>query len=257
MNELTVSLLQANLQWENPNANFSLFEEMIGRLAKTDLIILPEMFSTGFSMQPAKLFDKPEGKTLTWLQKMAKQTKAAITGSAIIRQENHFYNRLFFVFPEGEHLTYDKKHLFTYAGEEKVYAPGNRHLIVSYKGWKIMPLVCYDLRFPVWCRNTEEVDLQIFVANWPERRSEAWQTLLKARAIENMCYVAGLNRVGEDGNGIAHSGDSVVHDELGKKVLQLTPSIEESATVKLSKDQIEKSRSRFSFLKDRDQFSLD
>lgn len=257
MDHLRLSLLQAQLHWEDRLANFRLFEKLIDALGETDLIILPEMFTTGFSMEPEGLYDLPDGDTLKWMQKQASRTNAAITGSAIIKDGGNFYNRLYFVFPNGDYTHYDKKHLFTLAGEQKVYSAGKEHLLIDYRGWKIMPLICYDLRFPVWCRNTTEADLQIYVANWPKRRNEAWKTLLKARAIENMCFVAGLNRVGEDGNGVDHSGDSVLHDELGGVVGSLTPHQQEAVTFNISRERMLESRQRFQFLSDRDRFSLD
>jgi len=203
MNTLKLTLLQADLIWESRKANLLLFDKLLADITETDLILLPEMFSTGFSMKPKSLWDSPEGETFDWLKKKAEEKQAAISGSVIIKDEGHYYNRLYFVTPEGEYYTYDKKHLFTLAGEEKVYSSGKEKLTLEYKGWKITPLICYDLRFPVWCRNAEHSDLMYFVANWPERRAMPWSSLLKARAIENMCYVAGLNRVGDDGEGVS------------------------------------------------------
>ena len=182
--------------------------------------------------------------------------KCAISGSVIVKDEAQYFNRLYFVLPSGEYEVYDKKHLFTLAGEEKVYSAGKSRLVIQYKGWRIMPLVCYDLRFPVWCRNTEEVDLQFFVANWPNRRAEAWKALLKARAIENMCFVAGLNRVGNDGNEVYHSGDSALYDELGNIKLQLSAGKEEVKSIELNKKRMHESRQHFQFLSDRDSFEI-
>ncbi len=198
MHDLSLSIVQTELVWENPKANFKKFEELLHPLSgKTDLIVLPEMFTTGFSMNPKALYDMPDGETLNWLKQQAKHTNAAVIGSVIIKEEGEFYNRLFFVKPDGTSYTYDKKHLFTLAGEHKHYKPGNNRLIVDYKGWRICPLICYDLRFPVWARYKGDYDCLIYVANWPERRIHAWDTLLKARAIENQVYVAGLNRIGK------------------------------------------------------------
>lgn len=257
MSTLSITLVQADLAWQDKTSNFRKFEKLLAEASDIgDLILLPEMFSTGFSMQPMQLWDEPHGDTLYWMQTLAGKYQAAVAGSAIIKEEGNFYNRLFFVYPSGEFKTYDKKHLFTLAGEEKVYSAGNKHLLVEYKGWRIMPLVCYDLRFPVWCRNAFEADLQLYVANWPERRSDAWKTLLKARAIENMCFVAGLNRVGNDGNEVGHSGDSAVYNELGESLLKLEPFKEEVKTVELDKEQMMSSRQRFQFLSDRDPFKL-
>lgn len=256
MDQLKISLVQADLNWEDQESNFQLFEDLIDELEETDLIILPEMFTTGFSMKPGDLYDEPEGKTLQWMKQQATSKNCALTGSAIIKDGEHFYNRLYFVFPDGEYRQYDKKHLFTLAGEQKIYSAGKEHLLIDYQGWKIMPLICYDLRFPVWCRNTQQADLQLFVANWPERRNYAWKTLLRARAIENMCFVAAVNRVGEDGNGVSHSGDSVVLDELGKEIGELEPHHQQVKTFSLSRERMLKSRERFQFLSDRDSFTL-
>lgn len=257
MNNLSLTLVQANLVWQDRIANFKKMESLLAATQKVgDIILLPEMFTTGFSMSPETLWDKPEGETLRWLQKMAETHNAAVCGSAIIKDDGNYYNRLYFVYPSGEFETYNKRHLFTLAGEEKIYTGGSKHLFIDYKGWRIMPLVCYDLRFPVWCRNTTDVDLQIFVANWPERRSMPWKALLKARAIENMCYVAGLNRVGDDGNGVSHSGDSAVYDELGNEVEMLTPFKEEVVTIEMDRQKMLDSRQRFQFLSDRDSFDL-
>ncbi len=257
MKNLSLTLVQPNLVWQDRRANFEKMESLLAAAESVgDIILLPEMFTTGFSMAPDNLFDVPRGETLQWLQKMAMRHDAAVSGSAIIKDDGNYYNRLYFVYPTGEFKTYDKRHLFTLAGEEKVYTAGTEHLFVDYKGWRIMPLVCYDLRFPVWCRNTTDVDLQIFVANWPERRSMPWKALLKARAIENMCYVAGLNRVGDDGNGVSHSGDSGVYDELGNEVEMLTSFKEEVVTIELDRQKMLDSRQRFQFLSDRDSFGL-
>jgi len=256
VSDFTLTLVQPNLVWESPRKNFEKIRKLLANTAQSNLIVLPEMFPTGFSMEPKKVYDEPEGRSYSFMKELAAEKHSAVCGSVITREDGAFYNRLYFVFPDGGYKTYDKKHLFTYAGEHKIYNGGDEILVVEHAGLKIMPLVCYDLRFPVWCRNTQEVDLQIYVANWPQRRSDAWKTLLKARAIENMCCVAGLNRVGEDANEVDHSGDSVVHDELGNALLQLTPSKEEVSSVQIDKQKIEKSRSRFHFLDDRDHFTL-
>lgn len=257
MNNLSITLVQVDLIWQDRTANFLKLEKLLSKSEQIgDIIVLPEMFSTGFSMTPENLWDVPEGESLEWMKVQAKRLDAAICGSLIIKEADQFYNRLYFVRPSGSFEIYDKKHLFTLAGEEKIYSPGKKQLILEYKGWRIMPLICYDLRFPVWCRNTQEADLQIFVANWPERRREPWRALLRARAIENMCYLVGLNRIGEDGNGVSHSGDSGVYNELGDEVLSLTPFNEEVKTIKLSRQSMLKSRERFQFLSDGDSFTF-
>ncbi len=252
---MQITLLQTALFWQAPEKNLRQFAQKIGSAPPSDLILLPEMFTTGFSMHPAGLAAKPEEMS-SWLQEQAGSKNSAICGSAMVTEEGKFHNRLFFVTPGGKVYTYDKKHLFTLAGEEKVYSPGHTSILIEYKGWRIKPLVCYDLRFPVWSRNVEEYDLLLYVANWPERRQSAWQALLKARAIENMCYTAGLNRVGEDGNGVSHSGRSVVHDPLGEVILDFKPFEEGVQTVKLDKERLQKVRNKLGFLKDRDQFEL-
>lgn len=256
MNKLSVSLVQADLVWENKQANLDRLEELIKGISNTDVIVLPEMFPTGFSMRPEGLYEDVEGEVLFWMQKLANKKDAAVCGSVIVREEAKYFNRLYFMEPSGEVYSYDKRHLFTLAGEEKVYTAGNKHLIINFRDWKIMPFVCYDLRFPAWCRNTQEADLQIFVANWPERRRDAWKTLLKARAIENMCYLVGVNRVGADGNDVTHSGDSAVYDELGEKIASPEPYKEEVVTVNLDREKMLASRKRFNFLNDRDRFTI-
>ena len=215
---LNISLVQTNLHWENPTANLAMLEEKIFDIDEpTDLIILPEMFTTGFSMK-AKQFAEPMNLTTTrWMKQIAAQTGAIITGSVIIKEGENYFNRLLWVTPEGEVDTYDKRHLFRMAKENDVYAEGTKRLIKTIKGWKICPLICYDLRFPVWSRNVNlDYDLLIYVANWPKVRMYPWDSLLVARAIENQSYVVGVNRVGEDGNGFPHSGNSAVVDFAGK-----------------------------------------
>lgn len=255
---LNLALVQSTFYWEDKKRNLKHFAHILKTLKNTgaDLVVLPEMFTTGFSMKPQNLFDIPEGETLFWLKDHAKQLSMALCGSAIIKENNHYYNRLYFVEPSGHYKTYDKRHLFSLAGEDKVYAAGKKKLILEYKGWKINPQICFDLRFPVWCRNDSEFDLQLFVANWPERRIAAWNSLLQARAIENLCYVAGVNRVGHDGNNVYHSGNSAVFNPLGKKISTLQAHQEQIEIVSLNKTEIEKTRAKFSFLQDRDEFRL-
>ena len=251
-----LALIQSSLQWEDLTANRNHFETLIQEAEAPDLILLPEMFSTGFSMNPQNIAEDLAGESLQWMQGQARTKNCAISGSVMTKEQGNYYNRLYFVFPDGSYQTYDKRHLFSLAGEEKVYTPGQQKLIVEYKGWRINPQICYDLRFPVWCRNAEVFDLQFFVANWPERRSEAWEALLKARAIENQCYLAGLNRIGEDGNGVYHSGNSAVHDPLGAVLSETQAHVETVEVVELYYSQLQRIRSKFGFLKDRDQFTL-
>lgn len=256
--KLTVALLQIDLAWEDPLANLQQFQKKIEILpSEVDLIVLPEMFPTGFSMNAAALAEPPEGPSLEWMKQMAASKDAAVTGSVIVEEKGSFFNRLFFVFPDGSHKQYDKRHTFTLAGEHEVYEAGTQRLVLLFRGWKICPLVCYDLRFPVWARNTEEYDLLLYVANWPSVRIVAWDTLLKARAIENLSYCVGVNRIGTDGNGHPYTGHSAVYDCLGKLVS--TPDFEGELVelVELQKSHIEETRGKLKFLQDRDNFSLE
>ncbi|MGB7841478.1 MAG: amidohydrolase [Salinimicrobium sp.] len=255
--KLKTVLLQADLEWEKIEQNKKNFEEKINRLSEdVDLIILPEMFTTGFSMNASELAEPAKGPSFEWMQKMASKKKAAITGSIITSEKGHFYNRLYFVFPNGEFQKYDKRHTFTFAKEHETYNSGTKRLIVDYKGWKILPLVCYDLRFPVWARNTQDYDLLFYIANWPAGRITAWDTLLKARAIENMSYCIGVNRFGRDGKDLDYVGHSAVYDCLGKKVSQKAEEDEWEEEVILYKKHVQDTRSRFGFLGDRDEFTL-
>lgn len=269
---LTITLIQAELHWEDKNANLQMFEEKIKALPdKTEVIILPEMFSTGFSMNAPALAETMEGATLDWMERVSAEYGVILTGSVIIEEDGELYNRLVWMQPNGEYGYYDKRHLFAYAGEDKIFSSGNKRLIASVKGWKINLQVCYDLRFPLWARQsspldpsaytkpedarTPEYDLLIYAANWPERRSHAWKTLLQARAIENQCYVAGVNRIGNDGNGIYHSGDSMIVDPLGE-VLYSANQIAATLTHKLERQHLDDVRSKLPFLKDADSFMI-
>ena len=257
MSTLNVSFIQADLAWENASANLAQFSEKISAIpADTDLIILPEMFTTGFSMTPEKWAEKQDGTSVMWMQKTANEKNCVVTGSLIIEENGKYYNRLFWVHPDGSFQTYNKRHLFSLAGEENHYAPGNERLIVDLKGFKIMPLICYDLRFPVWSRNDVNYDLAIYVANWPERRSFYWSQLLIARAIENQAYVIGVNRVGNDGNEIYHSGNSICLDPLGGVIAKAEDGKEDTISVTLSKDTVNRVRDTFKFLNDKDDFKV-
>jgi omega-amidase len=261
MSTLTITTIQSNLHWEDKTANLQLFEKKIMAIQeKAEVVILPEMFSTGFSMKPALLAEKMDGETVQWMKRIAAQKRIVLTGSVIIDDEGHYYNRLIWMLPNGQYGYYDKRHLFAYAGEEEHYIPGHKRLIASVKGWKINLLVCYDLRFPVWSRQqfTEsgaEYDVLVYVANWPERRNHAWKTLLQARAIENQCYVVGVNRVGHDGNDIYHSGDSMVVDAMGE-VLYTKAHDEDICTITLEKNSLEEVRHKLPFLADADDFEI-
>jgi omega-amidase len=216
---------------------------------------LPEMFSSGFTMNPKMVAEKMDGETISWLQHLAKAKNCAITGSLVIEESGNFYNRLVFVFPNGEIKTYDKRHLFTLAGEDKVYTAGTEKLIVEYKGFKICPLICYDLRFPVFARNVENYDLLIYVANWPKPRVNAWDILLKARAVENMSYVIGVNRIGNDKNNLEYVGHSQAVDFLGNYLAE--PKENEGIfIVELDKEKLLETRSKLAFLEDKDNFEL-
>ena len=253
---MKIALLQSSLFWENPKANRNHFEEKINALAeKVDLIVLPEMFSTGFTMNPEAVFETMEGETIQWMQSLAKAKNSAITGSLVVKENENFHNRLLFVFPSGEMQIYDKRHLFTLAGEDKVYTSGNQKLIVEYLGWKICPLICYDLRFPVFARNVENYDVLIYVANWPKSRIQAWDILLKARSVENLCYTIGVNRVGLDNNNLEYDGHSQTVDFMGNYVLE--PQENEGVfIVELNKQKLVETRKKLGFLNDRDSFEL-
>ena len=256
-NELNIVGIQADLSWENPAENRAFFEKQINSLSEnTDLVVLPEMFTTGFTMNPEKVAEKMNGETITWMQKMASKKQVAITGSLVIEDDNTYYNRLVFVHPSGNIETYDKRHSFTLAGEDKVYNSGDKILIVNYKGWRICPLICYDLRFPVWARNTENYDLLIFMANWPVTRIKAWDTLLKARAIENMSYTIGINRTGKDANNYEYSGNSLVIDYLGEELSALPKNEVGILKATLVKSDQKKIREKLGFLNDRDAFEI-
>lgn len=256
--KLNIAFVQPNLKWEDPTANRALFSEEIKKISEdVDLIILPEMFTTGFSMNAENLAEETEAETLKWLKENAKDKSSAITGSVIITENGNYYNRLFFVYPDGNYELYDKRHTFTLAKEDQTYTGGTKKLIVDYKGWKICPLICYDLRFPVWSRNTEDYDLLIYVANWPKKRVNAWDALLKARAIENMSYCVGVNRTGEDGDGYIYNGHSIAYDPLGEEITELNREDEFIAEFSIEKSRLKETRDKLKFLQDRDKFSLD
>ena len=255
--ELKVALIQSNLIWENPEQNRINFTNKISAILESvDLIILPEMFNSGFTMNPGHVAETMTGDTVSWMQKLAQLKKAAVTGSIVIKENEHYYNRLLFVYPNGIIEYYDKKHTFTLAGEHNAYTAGSNLLTVNYLGWKICPLVCYDLRFPVWARNTNDYDVLLYVANWPKVRIAAWDILLKARAIENMTYCIGVNRVGLDANDHEYSGNSGAYDVLGTRMDSIPLDKETTEIVTLKKEHISKYREKLGFLNDRDLFSL-
>nr|WP_321232541.1 amidohydrolase [uncultured Psychroserpens sp.] len=257
-NELKIALVQSNLVWENPEQNRINFSNKINSIAEpVDIIILPEMFTSGFTMNAKANAESMTGDTISWMQQLAKQKHTAITGSVIIEENNTFFNRLLFAHPDGQIDSYDKRHTFTLAGEDKVYRAGENISLINYKGWTIKPLVCYDLRFPVWARNVENYDLVFYVANWPKVRIAAWDTLLKARAIENMSYCIGVNRVGLDGNNYDYSGHSAAYNVLGERLDTIPFNKEAIAIVTLEKEHISKYRKKLGFLKDGDRFTLE
>ncbi len=257
MSSLRISMVQTSLQWENPKSNLEMFSAKLECIEKgIDLIVLPEMFSTGFSMKPEQFAESMEGPSIDWLRLKATQLNCVITGSLIITEKGEYYNRLIWMRPDGTFDHYDKRHLFSLASEENHYTAGSNRLIVELKGFRIMPLICYDLRFPVWSRNDLNYDLVIYVANWPERRSFFWSQLLIARAIENQSFVLGVNRVGNDGNGISHTGDSICLGPLGNPIAQAKPGKEEIVSFEITKGEIESVQNKFKFLNDRDSFEL-
>lgn len=261
MSSLTITLIQTNLHWEDKKANLDMFSKKIESIKeKTEVIILPEMFNTGFSMKPEILAESMNGETIQWMKKIAAERKVILTGSVMIKENKGYFNRLIWMLPNGEYGFYDKRHLFAYGNEHTHFSAGNKRLIASVKGWKINLQVCFDLRFPVWSRqlntNSEaEYDLLIYVANWPEKRVHAWKTLLMARAIENQCYVVGVNRIGKDGNGIYHSGESMIIDPLGE-ILYHKKDEEDIFTFALQKGNLIEVRNKFPFWKDADSFNI-
>lgn len=282
MSGLTITTIQTNLHWEDITANLQLLEEKINSIKEnTEIVVLPEMFTTGFSMKPEMLAETMEGKTVQWMKRIAAQKKIILTGSVIISSGQtgtaspanagvrpEYYNRLIWMLPNGQYGVYDKRHRFGYAGEDNHFSAGTKRLIASVKGWKINLLVCYDLRFPVWARQSPprhemerglggevEYDVLIYVANWPEKRIDAWKILLQARAIENQCYVVGVNRVGKDANDIYYSGESMIIDPLGE-VLYTKKDEEDIFTMTLDKSHLQTVRDKLPFLKDADGFQI-
>jgi omega-amidase len=269
MSDLKITIIQSNLHWENKDANLNMFsEKLAGINTETDLVILPEMFTTGFSMAPEKFAEPVNGRTVNWLREKAKEKNCVITGSFMCEENGNYFNRLIWMKADGTYSFYDKRHLFSMGDENNHYSKGNKKIIEEINGWKICPLICYDLRFPVWSRNkvqgskfqssfsNDAYDLLIYVANWPERRSHPWKTLLLARAIENQCYVAGVNRTGNDGNEIYHSGDSAVINAKGEIISKMKGEEESIETITLKYSELRAFRKAFPVLKDADNFDL-
>lgn len=252
---IEVAVVQTQLHWEDVEANLDMFSSLLDAAQQADIYVLPEMFTTGFSMQPERFASKSQTLGVEWLKQTATKKQAAIVGSIMVEDGGSYYNRLYFVTPSQEVFTYNKKHLFSLGNEQQHYTAGTEKLLVEYLGWKICPMVCYDLRFPVWSRNTEQYDLLLYVANWPERRINHWRSLLIARAIENQCYVGASNRIGNDANNVSHNGNSMLVEYSGE-VLQ--ESLNETIILHqtLSKEALKKYRNAFPFLNDRDQFTM-
>lgn len=262
---MRLSILQTSLTWENPEANRAMFFQKLAPLrGRTDLVVLPEMFTTGFSMNAAALAEPMDGPTMAWLKTTAAEIGAAIAGSFICADSGKFFNRLVFMRPDGHFDFYDKKHLFSLAGEQEHFSPGKKRIILEWLGWRICPMICYDLRFPAWSRNNPGsfsggleplYDLLLYVANWPARRAHHWRSLLTARAIENQSFVAGVNIVGTDGNGLEYTGDSAVIDFSGQTIFQVSGQ-EDVFTAELSLEDLRLYRRQLPFLQDADAFQL-
>lgn len=264
MTDLNVTIVQSVLHWEDAGRNLEMFDQKLDAIKEsTDLIMLPEMFNTGFTMNTKGAAEEMNGRTMQWLTAKAKEKGCVITGSLVIHEEGHYYNRLVWMKPDGTFVHYDKRHLFRMAHEHEYFTAGHQRISVLLKGWKVCPLICYDLRFPVWSRNgyaagthDASYDCLIYVANWPAKRSHAWKTLLLARAIENQCYVAGINRIGKDGKDIEYSGDSAVIDPKGEVISSTRPSEESIETVTLSMKELEEFRKIFPVGMDADHFEI-
>jgi omega-amidase len=254
---MKISLVQPDNSWEDKSGNFQILTRLITPLfKKTDIVILPEMFNTGFSMNPVKLCESQEGETFQWMKSIAVMGNFGLCGSYIVEENGKFYNRWIFVSETNEVWHYDKRHLFSMGGEDTLFSAGNSRLIFSYRGVKISPYICYDLRFPVWSRNREKTDLIIYASNWPETRRNVWTTLLRARAIENQCYVAGSNRIGTDGSGIRYCGDSMVINARGEIIASDETGVECSLSADISLTELSAFRFKFPVLDDADDFSI-
>lgn len=254
---LSVTCCQMEVTWHDPEKNRNAAEGMMDALKDgTDIILLPEMFTTGFSMSPEAMAESMDSSTVIWMREQAEKRDALVTGSIIIEDNSNFFNRMLFCYPDGKVEYYDKRHLFSYAGENAHYNPGRERKHIEYKGWRILGLVCYDLRFPVWSRNTDNYDLILIVANWPKARIHAWNTLLAARAIENQCYVAAVNRVGTDKNGLEYPGQSGIYDYLGECLYRSGPD-PEVITHTINMQSKQEFRQEYNFLADRDRFKVE
>ncbi len=258
MSTLTFTLIQSNLFWEDNVSNLNMFEEKIKQISEpAEIVVLPEMFSTGFSMKPSVLAEDMDGKTMQWMKNIAAEKKIILTGSCIIKENEQYFNRLIWMQPDGKYGMYDKRHLFSYGGEDKEFTHGTKRFIAQVKGWKICTMICYDLRFPIWNRlaKEDEYDVLMVVANWPAKRISAWKALLRARAIENQCYVVAVNRTGKDGTGLEYTGESCVIHPTGE-ILYSKADDEDVFTITLNKKEVEEARTTFPFQKDKDEFII-
>jgi predicted amidohydrolase len=254
---LSLTFMQLDTVWESPGENEAIIERLfLENKVKTNILVLPEMFTTGFTMEPEKVAENMGGKTSEWMFEKARDWNCVITGSIVIREKEHYYNRMLWVTPEGQISHYDKKHLFRMGEENEHYTAGNNKLIAKLGEWSFRPLICYDLRFPVWSRNTSDYDVLLYVANWPESRREVWKSLLVARALENQAYVVGVNRIGLDGRDISYSGDSLVIDPRGQIISHMKPYEEAVETVDISLEKLRDFREKFPVYLDADRFTI-
>lgn len=262
MQDLRITFIQSDLIWKDSSANLKAFSQKINNVEETtDLIVLPEMFNTGFVVEPETIDEQVSKDALEWMQLQAANKHVVVCGSMIVRYKEQYFNRFYWVLPDGTFQTYNKRHLFSLGGEDKHFCPGHKNVIIHYKGWRIKPLICYDLRFPVWARNSYkkgeyEYDILVYVANWPVARVHAWKSLLVARAIENQSYVVGVNRIGKDGRGTPHSGFSGVVEPLGQWISEEVEDVASVQTIKISKSDLENYRRKFNFGQDWDLFNI-
>ena len=255
--DLKLSILQFDLIWENASTNLQKIESLVaGRLDNTDVLILPEMFTTGFTMNPSRVAETMEGESVGWMKRRAREWNIVLAGSLVIKEKEHIFNRFLWLTPNGDIQYYDKRHLFRMGEENKCYSAGNQKLITSLSEWRFRPLICYDLRFPVWSRNKSDYDVLLYVANWPASRRHVWKSLLLARALENQSYVVGVNRIGKDGNGILYSGDSMIIDPRGNVLSKTQPNTESFETISLSLKELKVFREKFPVFMDADEFTL-
>ncbi|MAO71605.1 MAG: nitrilase family protein [Flavobacteriales bacterium] len=255
--KLNVSLVQSNIYWKDIVKNLSSFKTLVSDIGETDLILLPEMFNTAFCPEDNSLAESMDGQTVRWMKDLSKSKKCSVSGTLMIKKGEKVYNRLVWVNKNGDIYTYDKYHLFSLTKEGKYLEKGSKRLIIKEEGWKICPLICYDLRFPVFSRNNVDYDLLIYLANWPIKRIDSWDTLLKARSIENQCYTIGVNRIGQDGNGIHFNGHTKAFDAFGNKLISAKDNIQEVLQIEISLEDVKLKRRQLNFLQDRDDFTLD